>query len=205
MSIYLLGILQQLERLDQWLFIRINSGLANPFFDLIMPFARYPMNWAPLYVFLAAFALLNFKSKGAWWILFFIVTIPLTDMTGTYIFKKGFERIRPCGDPDFYFHVRLLADRCSTGFSFISNHAANHFGLATFFYLTTRPLFKNWSLVAFVWAAWIAIAQVYVGLHYPGDILAGAVIGLIFGTLTATLFNKKHGFSIFELQSTVSP
>lgn len=205
MSIYLLGILQELEKLDQWIFIRINSGLANPFFDLIMPFARYPMNWAPLYVFLAAFALLNFKSKGAWWMLFFIVTIPLTDMTGTYIFKKGFERIRPCGDPDFYFHVRLLADRCSTGFSFISNHAANHFGLATYFYLTTRPLFKRWSLIAFVWAAWIAIAQVYVGLHYPGDILAGAVIGLVFGTVTATLFNKRHGFSIFDLQSTVSP
>src|SRR5690606_35273125 len=82
MPFYFLTILEQLEKLDQWLFIKINSGLANPFLDSLMPFMRYPLNWAPLYLFLAVFALLNYKGKGAWWILFFVVTIPLTDMTG---------------------------------------------------------------------------------------------------------------------------
>jgi undecaprenyl-diphosphatase len=204
MSFHLLNIWQQLEKLDQWLFIKINTGTANPFFDSIMPFMRYPLNWAPLYVFLAAFALINFKGKGAWWILFFVATIPLTDMTGNYIFKKGFERMRPCGDPDFYFHVRLLVDHCSTGFSFISNHAANHFGLATFFFITTRQLLKKWAYVAFLWAALVAYAQVYVGIHYPTDVLVGALLGLLFGFLTGTLFNKRHGFSIFDMKSTVS-
>lgn len=204
MPFYFLTILEQLEKLDQWLFIKINSGLANPFLDSLMPFMRYPLNWAPLYLFLAAFALLNYKGKGAWWILFFVVTIPLTDMTGNYIFKKGFERIRPCGDPDFFFHVRLLVDHCSTGFSFVSNHAANHFGLATFFFLTTRPLLKKWASIAFVWAGLVALAQVYVGIHYPSDILAGALLGVLFGSLTGTLFNKRHGFSIFGSKSTVS-
>ena len=199
-----LSLLQRLEEFDQWLFIKINTGLANPFLDSVMPFMRYPLNWAPLYVFLAAFALINFKSKGAWWILFFVVTIPLTDMTGNYIFKKGFERVRPCGDPDFFFHVRLLVYHCSTGFSFVSNHAANHFGLATFFFITTRSLLKNWAYIAFVWAALVAMAQVYVGIHYPTDIFAGALLGLLFGSLTGTLFNKRHGFSIFDSKSTVS-
>ena len=81
MYFFYLSIWQELEKLDQWLFILVNTGLANPVFDSLMPFMRYPLNWAPLYLFLAAFALINYKSKGAWWILFFAVTIPLTDMT----------------------------------------------------------------------------------------------------------------------------
>lgn len=193
----------QLEKLDQWLFIKINSGSANPFFDSLMPFMRYPLNWAPLYLFFGAFALLNYKGKGAWWILFFICTIALTDMTGNHFFKQNFERIRPCGDPDFFYNVRLLVNHCSTGYSFISNHAANHFGLAAFFFLTTKPLLKRWAWIAFAWAALIAYAQVYVGIHYPFDVMAGALLGLLLGTLTGTIFNKRYGFAIFEPQSTV--
>lgn len=194
---------QQLEKLDQWLFIKINSGFTNPFFDSLMPFMRYALNWAPLYLFLGAFALLNYKGKGAWWILFFICTIALTDMTGNHLFKQIFERMRPCGDPDFFYNVRLLVNHCSTGYSFISNHAANHFGLAAFFFLTARPLLKRWAWIAFAWAALIAYAQVYVGIHYPFDVLAGALLGLLLGTLTGTIFNKRYGFAIFEPQSTV--
>jgi undecaprenyl-diphosphatase len=199
-----LSIWQQLEKLDQWIFIQVNTGFANPFFDVLMPFMRYPLNWAPLYVFLGAFALLNYKGKGAWWILFFIITIALTDMTGNYIFKHNIRRIRPCGDPDFFFNVRLLVDHCSTGYSFVSNHAANHFGLATFFFLTARPIIKNWALVAFAWAALVAYSQVYVGIHYPSDVLGGAILGLLLGGLTGTFFNKRFGFAIFDKQSTVS-
>jgi membrane-associated phospholipid phosphatase len=200
----LLNILQKLEKCDQWLFIKINSDFTNPFFDSLMPFMRYPLNWAPLYLFLGVFALLNYKGKGAWWILFFIITIALTDMTGNYVFKHGFQRIRPCRDPDFFFHVRLLADHCSTGYSFVSNHAANHFGLASFFFITTRPLLRSRAAIAFIWAGLIAYSQVYVGIHYPSDIVGGALLGLLFGGLTGALFNKRHGFATFDIQSTIS-
>jgi len=194
----------KLEKLDQWLFIQINSQFTNPFFDSVMPFMRNSLNWAPLYLFLIVFALLNFKSRGAWWILFFIITVALTDMIGNYGFKHNFERIRPCGDPDFFMHVRLLVDHCSTGFSFTSNHAANHFGLGTFFYVTTKPWLKKWALTGWVWAGIISYAQVYVGVHYPLDILGGALIGLLIGTLTGSLFNNRHGFAIFDTQPTIS-
>ena len=198
------GLLEKLEKLDQWMFIKINSGFTNPFFDNLFPFMRYPLNWAPLYLFLGVFAVLNYKSKGLWWILFFVTTIALTDMTGNYLFKHIFERTRPCGDPDFFYRVRLLVNHCSTGYSFVSNHAANHFGLATFFFLTTRPLLKKWAWIAFGWAGLIAYSQVYVGIHYPFDVIGGALLGLLFGTLTGTLFNKRYGFAIFDSQSTVS-
>lgn len=203
-AMFLLSLLETLEKWDQWLFIQINTTLANPFFDSLMPLMRYAINWAPLYLFLGVFALLNYKGKGAWWILFFITTVAMTDIIGNNLFKHVFQRIRPCGDPDFYIHVRLLANHCSTGYSFVSNHAANHFGLAMFFYLTARPLLKNWAAIAFVWAGLVAYAQIYIGIHYPFDILGGALLGVICGFLTGTLFNKRYGIAIFDVQSTVS-
>ncbi|MET0634446.1 MAG: phosphatase PAP2 family protein [Chitinophagaceae bacterium] len=204
--VYLLrsSLTELLEKADRWMFIRINTDLANPFLDSVMPFVRNPPNWAPLYLFLIMFALLNFKTKGLWWTLFLLVTVALCDMTGNNIFKKGFERLRPCNQPDFAMQVRLLADHCSTGFSFISNHAANHFGIAMFFYLTTRRLIGRWSLLGFAWAALISLAQVYIGIHYPFDIIGGALLGLLFGYLTGTFFNNRFGIVIFDSEPTLS-
>ena len=198
------GLWQKLESLDRWLFIQINSNLTTPFLDSLFLFMRYPLNWAPLYLFLGAFALLNYKGKGAWWILLFICTIALTDLTGNHVFKHGFERIRPCGDPDFFQHVRLVVNHCSGGFSFVSNHAANHFGIAAFFYLTAKPLIGKWAWIGFAWAALIAYAQVYVGIHYPTDVMGGALLGLLMGSLTGAAFNKRFGIATFDSQSTVS-
>jgi membrane-associated phospholipid phosphatase len=194
------GFLNKLEQLDQWLFIKLNSGLANPFFDDLMPFMRNGINWAPLYLFLAVFAVLNFKRKGGWWILFFVATVALTDMIGNNVFKQNFGRDRPCADLDFSEHVRLLINCVGKGNSFISNHAANHFGMAMFFFITFRPVLKKWVWIGFLWAALIAFAQVYVGIHYPSDVFAGALLGLLAGTITGKLFNKRYGFAIFDNQ-----
>lgn len=195
---------KKLEHWDQWLFIQVNNRWTNPVFDSIMPFMRTSLYWMPLYLFVLVFVVLNFKRTGLLWCLFFLATAALTDMTGTYVFKHNIHRPRPCSDPDFFFQVRLLTSHCSYGFSFVSNHAANHFGLAMFFFLTMRPVLKKWVLAGFVWAALIAYAQVYVGVHYPLDVLAGAVLGLILGSFTGILFNKRLGFAIFGNQPTLS-
>lgn len=200
-----LGFWQKLEQWDQWLFIQLNSVWTNPVFDSLMPFLRNGKNWAPLYLFLGVFAILNFSRKGIWWCVFFLVTVALTDMTGTYVFKHTIERMRPCSDADFSSHVRLLVSYCSGGFSFVSNHAANHFGLAAFFFTTMKPVLPKWAPAGLVWAGLIAYAQVYVGVHYPLDVLAGTLLGLIFGTITGRLFNKRYGFAIFGNQPTMSP
>ncbi len=194
------GLWEKLKEWDQSLFIKINSDWSNPLFDTIMPIMRNPVYWAPLYLFVLVFVLSNFKTKGLWWVIFFISTVALTDMTGTYVFKHNFHRLRPCSDPDFVASVRLLLKQCARGYSFISNHAANHFGMAAFFFVTLKPVIKNWAWLAFIWAAFIAYAQVYAGVHYPLDVFCGALLGLIFGVFTGSIFNKQSGFAIFGNQ-----
>jgi undecaprenyl-diphosphatase len=198
MIFLVLALWQKLEQWDQWLFIQINSHWTNPAFDTIMPYLRIPAFWAPLYLFAGVFVLANFKTRGLWWIVFFLSTIALTDLGGTYIFKHTIHRLRPCNDPDFFFNVRLLLKQCG-GYSFISNHAANHFGMATFFFVTFRHQLK-WAWVPFLWAACIAYAQVYVGIHYPLDVFCGALLGVVFGVFTGTIFTKRFGFANFDNQ-----
>ena len=191
---------QKIQQWDQSLFNVINSDSANPFFDAVMPFLRNSIHWAPLYLFFIVFVALNFKSKGLWWIVFFLVTVSLADMVGTNVFKHNFYRIRPCNTPDLFPHLRLLVP-CPSGYGFTSNHAANHFGMATFFFLTFRHLFKKWTLIAFLWALSICYAQVYVGIHYPGDIAGGALLGIIFGLLTGLFFNKYFRLPSGEMKT----
>ncbi len=183
----------RLVALDQWLFIKLNSQWTNPFFDAVFPYLRDSVLWVPLYLFTLVFITLNFGKKGLWWSLAFICTVAITDVVGARVFKESFERLRPCRDPEFSFHVRLLLKQCSESFSFVSNHAANHFGIATFAMITFKGIFKKWMYIAYVWAFFISYAQVYVGIHYPLDVVGGALLGIMAGTFTAWIFNKNWG------------
>ncbi|ANH79947.1 phosphoesterase [Niabella ginsenosidivorans] len=187
---------------DRWLFELINVKLANPFMDWLMPLFRNPFVWAPAYLFIVVFVLVNFKKQGSWWLLLFICTVASTDLIGVHAFKDVFERLRPCNDPLLDGHIRMLLGRCSGGFSFVSNHAINHFGISTFFFVTFRSFFK-YAWVPLVWAGIIGYAQVYVGVHYPFDVLGGLLLGVLIGFFWGNLFNKRFGFTIFDKQSTV--
>jgi len=192
------NVLEWILKVDKKIFVFINTGMANPVMDLVMPFMRNAVNWAPLYLFVVLFFVSNFGKKGWWWVLFYILTVTFTDSAGTYIFKHNIDRLRPCKDPYFSHHVRLLLSYCSSGHSFVSNHAANHFGLATFFYFTCKKWLGKWALAAFFWAFSIAFAQVYVGIHYPTDILAGSLLGIILGIFTSKIYKKRFGSVIFD-------
>jgi undecaprenyl-diphosphatase len=165
-----------------------------------MPFLRNSTHWIPLYLFLLVFMLINFRIKGLWWAVFFLSTVALTDMIGQNAFKIQFERDRPCNDPMLLEHVRLLVKNCGNGFSFISNHAANHFGMATFFFITFHHISKIAAWIALAWAFLIAYAQVYCGVHFPLDVICGALLGVALGYITGSFFNKRFGIAIFDDQ-----
>jgi len=128
-----------------------------------------------------------------WWALFFICLAACCDLVSSKLIKENIMRARPCRHPEIADHVRFLVNYCPQSSSFTSSHATNHFGMATFIYFTLRSYTSNWLALFFLWAAMIAYAQVYVGVHFPLDVTSGAVLGIFIGYLMSVIFNKKMG------------
>jgi len=187
------NIWEWLRYADTQLFLKINTEWTNPLLDSIYPWYREANAWVPLYLFLIVFAIMNFKEKALPWILFAVLTATLTDQLSSSFIKNLVERPRPCREELLMGQVRLILNNCSGGYSFPSSHATNHFGFAMFLFLTLRPIMKKWGYVFFIWAATIAYGQVYVGVHYPLDVLAGTLLGCLIGYFTGTYFNKRIG------------
>ncbi len=188
-----LSIFQQIKDIDQALFYQINGVWHHPLLDTILPWTRHSNNWIPLYVFLLGWMGYQIGWKTWKWLLFALINVGVTDQVSSSIFKPLFHRLRPCNDPALFGKTRLLLDHCSGGFSFTSSHAANHFGLAMFIFMTWGMKQKRYTKYFFLWAGLIAYAQMYVGVHYPLDILGGSMIGLISGYFIAKLYLKWAG------------
>ncbi len=193
-----------METLFNWdrnFFFFINHSTANDFSDLVMPWMRNANTWLPLYLFIVVFAVINFGKKGLWWVLFAGAAVALCNYISSDLIKENILRDRPCRDAAIASHVRFLVEYCPMSSSFTSSHAANHFGMAAFIYFTGRKIIGNWLSLFFVWALLIIYAQVYVGVHYPLDVIAGSAVGLITGYAVARIFNKRFGMLIFDKQS----
>ena len=183
--------MNNLIRIDQGLFKIINSDWQNGFFDMWMPFLRNASTWMPFYLFLLFFAIFNFKKNTCWWIIFAAGTVYISNFLSANIIKETLFRLRPCNDPDLADTVRVLVTYRPQSSSFVSSHATNHFAMAAFFYFTMEKFIGKWSLLFFLWAFSICYAQVYVGVHFPIDVICGGLIGFVFGYLSARSFNKN--------------
>ncbi len=170
-------MLESLIQIDHQLFHLINVSGQHPIFDGLMPLLRNKYFWGPLYLFLVAYILLNHKKEGWLLVVFVLLVVVCTDQFSSGLIKPLVQRFRPCHQPGIQ-PINVLV-HCGGGYSFISSHATNHFGVAVFLgLLFNRPLI----LVAFlVWAASIAYAQVYVGVHFPADVFAGSLAGAAIG------------------------
>ncbi|MCS6918002.1 MAG: phosphatase PAP2 family protein [Chitinophagales bacterium] len=171
---------------DYRLFFFINRTLSNPLFDWFLPLARDKYFWIPLYAGLLVYLFFRFRRQLLIVLPALALTITLTDQLTASVIKPWFGRLRPCRHPDIGESVRLLVD-CGPAFSFVSAHAANAFGAAVFFIVVLHPA-PNWLVVlAVLWAVSIALAQVYVGVHFPADVLGGALLGWLAGQCTGRM------------------
>ena len=180
---------------DQSLFHLINYDWSNSFFDLLMPLLRNKYTWFPFYIFIISFLLINFKKQGLYILIALTMTVGLADSTSSHLIKKNIRRLRPCKIYQAPTEIKLLVN-CGSGYSFPSSHAANHFSIAVFFCLLLRKKKKWIKNLLLLWAFSICYAQVYVGVHYPFDVFAGAVLGSSIAVLFYAFFRKINKYSV---------
>lgn len=174
-----------LQSIDAALFHFINGTLANPLTDKFMPFITERNHWFIFYVLIWLFLFFYGGKKGKVSAVLIIILILISDQISENIFKQYFQRIRPCNALE---NVHLLIN-CSGSFSFPSNHAVNNFAAATLF----TYFYPRMKIFLFTGASIIALSRVMCGVHYPFDIAAGAIFGILFGMLVIYLwkmFNK---------------
>lgn len=176
-----------LDAVDKIVFTFINVKATAPWLDGFMKLLRNAPVWIPLYAFMI-YWIIRFDRKHAFqFILLTVATFAFNDFVSAKVLKPWIERPRPCYDADVQSIVRLLVG-CGGEFGFPSSHAANHFGLAMFWFYTIRIIRNQRWYWLWVWAFAIGYAQIYVGKHFPLDIIGGAIMGIISGYLLARLF-----------------
>jgi undecaprenyl-diphosphatase len=190
-----LSFFQKLVHADYALMLKINRDWQSPLFDTVSLFIRESTFWVPLYVFLLLMATINFGRQGFWWAVALIGLVALTDLLSSHVIKEVLYRPRPCRDEVMAHKIRFLAKTCGMNGSFTSSHATNHFAIAMFMYQTLRSRSSWWGM-SFIWAGLISYAQIYVGVHYPADILGGALLGSFAGFIAARLFNHQTGLGL---------
>lgn len=178
--------------LDQIVFKWINGSMSNTFFDLIMPWMREGLFWLPLYTFVLAVFFIQWRKKGWLILLYLLLTASICDFTSSSIIKPGVERLRPCQEEMLDVNERVA---CGVGYSFPSSHASNHMGMGLFFFFLFKNVFQKGRYLFILWAIIISFAQIYVGVHYPLDILGGWILG---GIVAFLMFRfLKYYFRLF--------
>lgn len=185
-----------LQHIDEQLFLLINREWANAVFDTILPPIRDKMFWVPMYVVLAGIILYAYRLRGVWMVLLLLANFGASDQLSSAVIKPAVGRIRPCNDEAFSDSVTLRIDACGGGKSFTSSHATNTFAFAVMCILLFRRRYRWVTPVALLWAFSISYAQVYVGVHYPLDILGGAALGTL---ISVILFNIAHRYLVKDL------
>jgi undecaprenyl-diphosphatase len=195
-------MLDQLLDWDNFLFLFFN-GLGTPFFD---PFWMLITHKATNFFVYIGFLFLFYSFKGGKSTLFLLLSVGflilVTDQV-TNLFKYGFERLRPCHNPDIQSIMRIVKEGCGGLYSYFSGHSSNSFALATFFSALFSTRFPKLKYILFLIAILVAYSRVYIGVHYPLDILSGAVFGtiwaLVFYKISSNLYARIFSNTTFEI------
>ena len=182
-------MIESLINIDTSITLYLNS-LHNSLFDSIMLFVSGKLSWVPLYLVLMFFAYK--KTKNIKVFLFFLVSIALlvtiADQSSVHLFKNVFERLRPCHCEQIRNSIHIVNNHCGGQFGFVSSHATNMFALAIFLSLFFKN--KTVTILLVAWATLVAYSRIYLGVHYLGDVLGGAILGTVIAFIVYFIFKK---------------
>lgn len=151
--------------------------------------------WIPLYILLLYMVFKQYGKRG-WWILLAVgVLILCSDQLSAHVCKPLFHRLRPCFNPDLEGLVHLPKGLPGGRYGFVSSHAANTFAVAAFLTAALRDSYKSIGWWLYAWALVSSYSRIYMGVHYPGDIIAGAALGIFIGWMIWKLLGlilKNH-------------
>lgn len=173
---------ETIEQLDQELLLTINRH-NTPFLDQFFYFLSNKWAMIPLYMILLLIVLREFKNKT--WLIIGVVALLIlaSDQFASGFLKPLVMRYRPCHNLFIGPQLHLVNGECGGQYGFISSHAANTFALATFLGLLLRLKWPKLLACLLLWAALVSYSRIYLGVHYPLDVIGGAMDGIIFGWL----------------------
>ena len=187
--------MEAVSAIDSKLFLFLN-GLHTDWMDKFMVLITDMWAWFPLYILLICWTVKQY-GKRCWWVFLAIgVVVLCSDQISSHLFKPLFHRLRPCFNKDFEGIIHLPKGLAGGRFGFTSSHAANTFAIAAFV-TPVLSKYRPWQAIAlFLWAFISSYSRIYIGYHYPGDIIVGSILGLLVGFVFWKVFQnmqKKAG------------
>ncbi len=190
--------MEQLLDIDRRLLLFLN-GLHSPLFDSIMWIVSGTYIWIPFYVLLLYLLIRKYGKDSIWLLVGVAITILICDQVTTGFMKPYFARFRPSHEPSLDGLLHLVNGYRGGLYGFASSHAANAFGVTIFIWLALKSYYR-WIGLIFIGSTLVSYSRIYLGVHYPSDILVGALIGVFTGCiiflLQQFLVHKKKSISV---------